>query len=806
MRAPESVKGARVRKLTRLAAAGLAMALAAAVPAGEQAFAQSVGASLFGEAPANPNSQMLLEADQLVYDNDQNVVSAVGNVLITYDNYTLTAGRVTYSRASGRVIALGNVEIIEPSGAHIFAEEIDVTDDFRDGFVSSLRVETADNTRFAAESAERREGEIAIFNNGVYTACEPCRENPAKPPLWQIRANRVIINNRTRRVEYEGASFELWGQPIAYLPRFSHADPSIKRQTGFLVPTPSYTETLGIGVKNSFFWAMAPNYDLTLSGTYYTNQGFLGEAEWRHRTENGAYNLRIAGIDQRNPRDFGSTTIDSNNTGRYAITSTGKFQINPRWTFGWNALWQTDENFARTYGLKNYATRDITNEVYLTGLSGKNYFDLRAQQFLVQHDRIDQNMYYPIPGDPLFTTRPGNQKLEDQQGSALPIFDYNRVSEEPVAGGEVSVDVNIRNIHRKDWQVANFDNSAGKLANERFHGIEGDNGRATIEAEWKRSEIFNGAVVTASLSAQADAIWLNTQALNSASNPLTSNESLLRAMPAGMLEVRYPMVARDGFATHLFEPIAQIVARPNETQIGKFPNEDAQSLVFDTTNLFERNKFSGFDRIEGGTRANVGFRYSASYLNGATLNIAAGQSYHLHGQNSFAQADLVNAGLESGLETTRSDYVVSASVNSGHGLSVGVSGRFDERSAGLRRGEATMAYSTPAYALAGSYVFIDEQPNYGFADDRHELNGSASVQLSEYWRGFASFSFDLQNNNLYQHSLGLAYDDSCFSLSVAYAQKEDRYTGDTINSSVLFRIGLRTIGDYDYKYSLDDTQ
>ena len=99
---------------------------------------------------------------------------------IAYDGYTLVAQRVTYSRASGRVIASGNVEIVEPNGSRIFAEEIDITDDFQDGFVQSLQVETADNTRFAAESAERRDGEIAVFNNGVYTACEPCKDQPEK--------------------------------------------------------------------------------------------------------------------------------------------------------------------------------------------------------------------------------------------------------------------------------------------------------------------------------------------------------------------------------------------------------------------------------------------------------------------------------------------------------------------------------------------------------------------------------------------------------------------------------------------------
>ena len=45
------------------------------------------------------------------------------------------------------------------------------------------------------------------------------------------------------------------------------------------------------GISVPYFWALAPNYDLTTTGTYYTKQGFLGEAEWRHRLANGAYTL-----------------------------------------------------------------------------------------------------------------------------------------------------------------------------------------------------------------------------------------------------------------------------------------------------------------------------------------------------------------------------------------------------------------------------------------------------------------------------------------------------------------------------------
>jgi LPS-assembly protein len=115
-------------------------------------------------------------------------------------------------------------------------------------------------------------------------------------------------------------------------------------------------------------------------------------------------------------------------------------------------------------------------------------------------------------------------------------------------------------------------------------------------------------------------------------------------------------------------------------------------------------------------------------------------------------------------------------------------------------------------ALNGNYVFIASQPNYsgyvvtGSDTDRHEANGSASIKLSDYWRAFGSASFDIEEGNLYSRGIGIAYDDSCFSFSVAYHEAEDRYTGAATDTSVLFRIGLRTIGDYDYKYSLSDDE
>ena len=132
--------------IATLAAALMLSVAAGAVTTATPALAQVSGDALFGEAPQSPQAQMFLESDELIYDDASNTVAAVGNVQIAYDGYTLVAERVTYDRASGRVLAQGAVEIVEPNGNRVFAQEIDVTDDFQNGFVSALRVETPENT------------------------------------------------------------------------------------------------------------------------------------------------------------------------------------------------------------------------------------------------------------------------------------------------------------------------------------------------------------------------------------------------------------------------------------------------------------------------------------------------------------------------------------------------------------------------------------------------------------------------------------------------------------------------------------
>ncbi|RWC92406.1 MAG: LPS-assembly protein LptD [Mesorhizobium sp.] len=782
-------------------ATALACLFACAVPT-VPALAQDITAN-----PVPSGTQMLLAADTLVYNNDNNTVTAVGGVQIDYGGNKLVAQRVEYNRNTKRLVASGAVELINSDGTKINSDHIDITDDFADGFVNALRVETVNKAYFASESAERMGGVLTTFHNGVYTACEPCEDKPDSAPTWRVKARKIIWNGEKKTVRFENANFEFFGFPLAYLPAFEIADPTVKRKSGFLIPGIVYKSDLGVGVKIPYYFALSPTYDLTVTGTGYTKQGFLGEAEWRQRFNNGEYSLKIAGIHQQDPDAFidnGVRNVDSGAAGdpnkfRGMMGTKGQFAINDRWNFGWDVLLQTDKNFSRTYAIDGYSDTVHQSSIYLTGLNDRNYFDVRAMRFEVQENTLSSDA----------TARAGEQPW------VLPSLDYAYIPDMAVAGGQLSLNVNARVISRDRLDVALADPLDDTSINN-VRGIEGQSSRLTTEAEWKRTFTTDGGLqLTPLLALRGDAGYVNanTASLN-AINQMATNlgeqddmrTSLARYMATLGLEMRWPVLFSMASSSHIVEPMAQVFVRPNEQYVGGLavPNEDAQSFVFDATTLFERDKFSGYDRMEGGTRANVGLRYSGAYEGGWSTNAIFGQSYQLAGQNSYTAPDLVNVGAYSGLDKPTSDYVGLIGFNSPSGFSGSLSGRFDEQTFDVRRAEVKAAYSGLPVSLTAKYAFIQAQPLYGFETDRHEVTLGASTHLAENWRVFGTGTYDIKQSVLVKDGVGFAYNDSCFTYLMTFSESRDLVTKE-VSQNVGFNLSFRTLGDFGSSTSAIDT-
>jgi LPS-assembly protein len=729
------------RHLTVVQAAAIAVTLAAIAP--NPAHAQSQQ-PLEGIAAPKIDSglPMLLQADEMIYDNQNNKVTARGNVEIYYSSYTLLADKVIYNQRNNTLAAEGNVRIKEPDGAVINADNITLTDDFRDGFIRSLKIVTSDDARIAASRATRVSGETTVFDQAVYTPCKPCEDDPSKPPTWRIKATKVIHKKSEATIEYKHARLEMKGVPVLYAPYFRHADPTVKRKSGFLFPDFSHSDNLGFTTETPYYFALAPNYDFTFSPLFSEKRGVLLKGKWRHRTENGRYSIEAAGINAWDKFEQGPGNKDF----RGSIKSDGEFDINQIWSYGWDVTAETDDTFRRFYQLDNILTTERVSEINLTGIGDRSYFDARLYHF-------------------------GALTFEDTATSEAivhPVIDYNYIFSDPVLGGELAYNSNVLSLSSED---------------------SADTNRYINELTWRRSMISQGGQVFTPFFAARGDLYKVSNVFDPVTGEGTNDDSTARGLVTGGLEYRYPFVAHGRIGSHVIEPIGQIIVRTNVDDQNEIPNQDARSLVFDDTLLFEVDKFSGYDRIEDGTRANAGLRYTLQGNNGGYLRAVVGQSYQIAGDNEFA--------FDSGLRSVRSDYVTGLYFQPGQMLGFVGQARFNEDNLDLQRTDITSNMRVGPLTGSVTYTSLRAQPSLGISEDREEILASSTVLLTDYWSLFGNMRFDIEDDQRITDAIGIKYSDDCFALSVSYTESFIRDRDITPDEKILVRFQFKHLGAFD---------
>src|SRR5712672_3190863 len=322
--------------------------------------------------------------------------------------------------------------------------------------------------------------------------------------------------------------------------------------------------------------------------------------------------------------------------------------------------------------------------------------------------------------------------------------------------------------------------------------------RLTAEAQWRRSFTDPaGQIWTPFAILRADAIDASISNQPGVSNFLPVGDTqALRLMPTVGLEYRYPFINVQPWGSTTIEPIAQIIIRPNETYAGKLPNEDAQSMVFDASNLFSVDKFSGYDRVEGGGRANVGVQATTQFDRGGTVNALFGRSYQLFGLNSFAVADPTNTGVDSGLANARSDYVARVNYSPNRTFTFSVRSRIDEATLNVQRFEAEGRASFDRWSVALTYGNYAPQPDLGYLIRREGLLGSGSIKVAANWVVSGAARWDLEANKLNQYIVGAGYVDDCFVLAANYVTSYQYAAGaapPVLSHAFMLQIGLRTL-------------
>lgn len=724
----------RLPKLTRPGLIGLVVAcsVAAGVPAAAQ-------------APTAEEQPVLLTADSVTFDEENDLVTASGNVELSQGTRTVRADTITYNRRTKIVTATGGVRLVEPSGEILFADYAELTDDLRDAFVDNIRVLMTDNGRMAGTEGERRGGQITRINRAVYSPCDLCKDDPTRAPLWQIRAVRVVHDRDAKEVRYRDAVLDLFGIPIAYTPYLSHPDPTVDRKSGLLSPIIGNSSELGMFLRTYYYADISPEQDATIELTKFGKESFLFGGEYRRRFEKGS--LVLNGSVTRGDLYAADDSLKREEW-RGGLAARGLFEINDVWRWGVDARRISD----RTY-LRRYFDLDddvLTSRAFVEGFRGRNYAAVNAYSF--QDLRYNNSEPEPL---------------------VLPEAEYHAYGDPGgLLGGRWALDAGVLSIYRTD-------------------GV--DTRRFSIQPSWRRDLISSAGFIT-TLNASVLAAAYHTNGYDRPDTTAVENdvETRYRLFPQADATVRYPFVRHGESSQQFIEPVGQLRLAPNVDNDPEVPNEDSLDVEFDTANLLLPSRYTGIDRLEGGIRATYGVRTGIYGNTSGAATLFLGQSYRFTEETDYP--------ADSGLETKRSDYVGNINLAPASWLDINYGFRLDEDTLAPRRHSVSGSAGVPEFRLSANYTYVDQTVDRytGVQDEVEQATFGLSSRINQYWslNVYHQQAFDPDPGP--RTTLGiLTYQDECFTFDTVVRREFTDVEGDQDSGlTVYFRLVFKNIGEF----------
>ncbi|HIJ37291.1 MAG TPA: LPS-assembly protein LptD [Rhodospirillaceae bacterium] len=698
-----------------------------------------------GKAKPNkerPDAQpVLMTADQIVHDRDLDIVMARGHVELDQGGRILLADSLSYNMKQDVIIATGNASLTDIDGQVLFADYFELTGDMKEAAAKGIRVLMVDDSRIVANSGRRLAGDRSVFDMGVYTACNPCAEDISKPPLWQIKASRVIHDELAHRIEYEDAWLDVGGWPVAYTPYFSHADPTIRRESGLLPFSVLNNKVIGTGVRTPYFQVIDPYQDVTVSPMVTSNDDQMLAITDRLRTSNGEAKTTVS-IANLSSQGYGG-----NATTGWNIDARAQFNLDQRWRAGYEIERASDQNYLPSFGY-HIAQPYLTTRPYLEGFSYRNYAAVEGYSF--------QSLTTPVL--PVGALPPQKSPI------VLPLATYNFVGEPSSNGSYWSFNTHAANISRgqgTDSRRVNTDSSW----NLPFTAADGEVYKLTTSL---RADAYNSNNLTPQNSSQVDAA---------------------RAIPEAALTWRYPFSRINEHSSETLSPIIMASASPYGGNSLKIPNEDSLDFELDDSNIFNPSPSSGYDRVVTGPRVAYGTQYTYVNRGLGAADLLLAQSYQVKPQTVLPQG----TGLDKTLSDVvgHTDFSPSANVNFHYGF------RVDESSLRMRRSEVATSLGPPALNLQSSYVFYDRlnasSPFYA----REQLNTTLSTKLSRYWLAQIYQVENLGNGaSPLQSGMRIIYEDECLLFSGDAGSLHTTSQTFATGHYFMLRIYLKTLAQF----------
>ncbi len=681
--------------------------------------------------PASAQDQATLVSDSLEITGDTRLI-ADGNVEVFFKGRRLKASRIVFDQATNRLEITGPIVLTEASGnTLILASQADLAADMSEGILTSARLVLNQQLQLAAAQMRRVAGRYTELDSVTASSCKVCEGSPT--PLWEIRARRVVHDEVERQIYFDRAQFRLAGVPVLYIPRLRMPDPTLKRASGFLMPSIRTTSDLGTGIKVPYFLVLGQSADLTLTPYLTTKRSRTVELRYRQAFATGE--IELTGSVSRDELIAGKT--------RGYLRLKGGFTLPERFQLTFDGQTVTDPAYMLDYGIGNEDRLD--SRVEITRTRRNEHISARIISFqTLRDDEVDS----AIP-------------------SVVADLTFHRRFSLGVLGGEGGLRLQTHNQYRSSTDP--LDGDGDGIADGR------DLGRISARIDWRKSFILP-------LGIEGTVLGEMTADAYSISDDLADGGSTTRTHGSAGVELRWPWVkAEAGGGTQVIEPVVQLLFSSSDAE--SLPNEDSVLVEFDEGNLFSLDRFPGSDAVERGPRANVGISWTRFDPDGWSMGVTVGRV--------FREADLGQFGPGSGLSGAQSEWLTAANFTLADGLAL--TGRLvmdDDFS--LTKGEARITLNGAKTSVATSMIWAVADPLENRPDPTRELSIDGRRKLNPNWTATFAGRYDFVADQGTVAGLGLEFLNECVRFDVSLSR---RFTSSTsVSPTTDFGLSLDLVG------------
>ena len=223
-----------------------------------------------------------------------------------------------------------------------------------------------------------------IVKKGTFTFCK----KRDKCPPWEMSAEEIRHDKKKKIINYKNASLKIYDQKIFYFPKFFHPDPTVQRQTGFLIPKLEDNSSSGLSLNIPYFFAIAENKDFTISPRIFFNDKFLLQSEFRQKNKKS---FHIADVSQY-------ISDGDNSKGHFFYDFNKKYETENFDNIDLNIELQqvTDETYLKAFKIDSPIIRNKTKlknmlslDLYSDNLSINTSFDVYEDLSKVDSDKFE---------------------------------------------------------------------------------------------------------------------------------------------------------------------------------------------------------------------------------------------------------------------------------------------------------------------------------------------------------------------------------------------------------------------------------